>query len=286
MDVNETVSFSATLTGGSGGYSYLWNGLPAGCVSLNSASLSCTPTISGSFSVNVTATDSLGHAGLSQDVNFSVYPALVITAFTASPSTLDVGQVTSISVKTSGGTSPLFYSYPGWPSICLPSNSSGFSCATLFSGDYTVNVTVTDATLATAKATTSITVNPAMAFTATLSSSIVSISGTSLACFPSSCPTSAYFNVSASGGTGPLTYSYSGLPAGCSSSNTSSLLCTPNNSSLTYCAPVSNYPCWGWYNVTVTVTDSVRATASTLVPLFLTVTSDPARPSRIRLRIG
>jgi hypothetical protein len=286
MDVNETVSFSATVTGGSGGYSYAWNGLPAGCVSVNSVNLTCTPTISGSFSVNVTATDSLGRAGVSQEVDFTVNPALVITAFTASPSTLDVGQVTSISVKTSGGTSPLFYSYPGWPSICLPANSSGFSCATLFSGDYTVNVTVTDATLAIVRGTANITVNPALAFTATLSSSIVSISGTSLVCFPNSCPTSTYINVSASGGTGPLTYSYSGLPAGCSSSNTSSLLCTPSNSSLTYCVPVFNYPCWGWYNVTVAVTDSVGESASTLVPLFLIVTSEPARFSRIHLRNG
>ncbi len=286
MDEGETVNFSATATGGSGGYSYSWNGLPSGCVSQNSPSLSCTPQTTGNFSASISVTDSLGHVGTSQDQDFSVNPVLSISSFTASPSALDVGQVTTISVKTSGGTSPILYGYPGWPSICAPSNSSSFSCAALFPGYYTVNATVTDATLATAKATTTITVNPLLTFTATVSTSIVSISGTSLACFPNACPTSAYVNVSASGGAGPFAYSYSGLPPGCSSSNTSSLLCTPNSSSLTYCVPVLGYPCWGWYNITVTVTDSAGAVATTLVPLFLTVTSEPARVPRARLRAG
>lgn len=273
MDVGETVDFSAEATGGSGGYSYSWAGLPPGCASQDSATLSCTPSTSGTFSVYVSVTDSLGHVGESENVNFSVNSALSITSFTASPSTVDVGQVTTVSVQTAGGTSPLLYSYPGWPSICVPSNTSSFSCLAVISGYFTVNVTVTDATLATAKASTSITVNPLLTLIPTLSAPIVSISGTSLACLPYTCPTSTYVNVSVSGGTGPWTYAYSGLPPGCSSSNTSSLSCTPNSSSLTYCVVV----CWGWYNITVTVTDSVGSVATTAVPLFLTVTSEPAR---------
>jgi hypothetical protein len=275
MDTNETVSFSAMATGGSGSYSYAWNGLPPGCTSQNSPSLNCTPMAPGNFSVHVSVTDSLGHTGISNAASFKVNPPLRIVSFKASPSTLDVGQTSTISVSTSGGTSPLLYTYPGWPSICVPANSSSFTCAPLTSGSFTVNVTVSDATFGAARGTANITVNPALTFVASLSSSIVSISGTSAACFPSTCPTSVYVNVTASGGTGPLTYSYAGLPPGCSSANTSSLFCAPNNSSLTYCVPILGYPCWGWYNITVTVTDSAGASAMTLVPLFLTVTSEP-----------
>ena len=57
-----------------------------------------------------------------------------------------------------------------------------------------------------------------------------------------------YLNVTASGGTAPLTYAFTGLPAGCTSANTLSLTCTPTVA--------------GQFNVTVTVSDAAGSTAS------------------------
>jgi hypothetical protein len=41
--------------------SYAYGGLPSGCLTTDSASLTCTPTATGSFTVTITLTDDLGH---------------------------------------------------------------------------------------------------------------------------------------------------------------------------------------------------------------------------------
>ena len=65
-----------------------------------------------------------------------------------------------------------------------------------------------------------------------------------------------FLNVSSSGGVGPISYAYAGLPPGCSSANTSSLRCTPSRG--------------GSYVVTVYVNDSAggRANASTSLEVY------------------
>jgi len=56
------VTFTAAVSGGSGGDSYVWGGLPSGCASVNAASVSCTPnsTVGSPFVVTVTVIDSNG----------------------------------------------------------------------------------------------------------------------------------------------------------------------------------------------------------------------------------
>jgi YVTN family beta-propeller protein len=62
VTVGGYVEFSASVTGGSGIYSYLWSGLPAGCPTANSAELACAPsaTTGSPFTVSVKITDSNG----------------------------------------------------------------------------------------------------------------------------------------------------------------------------------------------------------------------------------
>jgi PKD repeat protein len=82
-----------------------------------------------------------------------------------------------------------------------------------------------------------------------------------------------YLNVTAAGGASPYSYVYSMLPLGCASSDAASLPCTP--------APGAQ----GCYNVTVTVTDSLNATASkhvafcVLAPVVLSSVSVSPSPS-------
>ncbi len=53
------VTIKAVVTGGSGGLTYVWKGLPSGCPSApTSLVFSCTPKASGNFSVSLLATDS------------------------------------------------------------------------------------------------------------------------------------------------------------------------------------------------------------------------------------
>lgn len=55
-----STTLTATTAGGTPPFSYAFTGLPAGCSTQNTSSLACKPTASGTFTVNVTVTDSHG----------------------------------------------------------------------------------------------------------------------------------------------------------------------------------------------------------------------------------
>jgi len=73
-----------------------------------------------------------------------------------------------------------------------------------------------------------------------------------------------FLNASSIGGVGPLRYTYTGLPAGCASSNTSSLRCTPSSR--------------GLFDVTVYVNDSAKESANASTDLEVYGTSPPPMP--------
>ncbi len=173
-----------------------------------------------------------------------------ISSFTASPSTISLGQSTTYSVSVSGGTTPYTYSYSALPSGCVSQNVPALACTPTVAGGYTSMVTVTDATGKT------VTSNPGAALRVNSPSGYPNIN--SFTASPSSVnvgsPTT--FSVQASGGTPPYTYSYLSLPPGCTSQNTASLSCTPSSS--------------GNYTVRVTVTDANAHPASATTTLTVT----------------
>jgi hypothetical protein len=57
--VNEITHLNVTVTGGLSPYAYGYAGLPTGCISSDSPSISCMPSVPGSFNVTVTVTDSI-----------------------------------------------------------------------------------------------------------------------------------------------------------------------------------------------------------------------------------
>ncbi|MCI4351588.1 MAG: hypothetical protein L3K15_08780 [Thermoplasmata archaeon] len=59
-DSGTSFIFGVTASGGSGGNQYAWSGLPTGCTTANSASITCKPTVAGKFNVTVAVTDSNG----------------------------------------------------------------------------------------------------------------------------------------------------------------------------------------------------------------------------------
>ncbi len=62
VSVGGTAVLEVTASGGSGGLQYAYSGLPPGCLSANTASLPCTPSAGGTYSIGVTVTDSLGRS--------------------------------------------------------------------------------------------------------------------------------------------------------------------------------------------------------------------------------
>ncbi len=60
VELNRSVSFLLGVSGGTLPYAYSFTGLPIGCTSNDSATLTCAPRETGTFQVNATVTDALG----------------------------------------------------------------------------------------------------------------------------------------------------------------------------------------------------------------------------------
>ena len=60
IDAGQSLTITAVAANGSGGYTYSWANLPQGCRGEDMASITCTPSSSGTYEVTVTVTDSTG----------------------------------------------------------------------------------------------------------------------------------------------------------------------------------------------------------------------------------
>jgi hypothetical protein len=79
VDVGQIVTFTTTTSGGSGGNTITWIGLPTGCSSASSLTVTCAPNASGTFSVEAKITDSNGYVVTSSALTFTVYGTLGVT---------------------------------------------------------------------------------------------------------------------------------------------------------------------------------------------------------------
>ncbi len=143
--------------------------------------------------------------------------------------------VTLSGMTLTSTTGTITFSEPNWTYAYTVASVAGYT-ASPASGTITVNGQLTSKVI-TFSATSS---GP------TISSFTVSTSTTTVG-------TSVTFTATATGGMAPLTYAYTGLPAGCSSANTSALTCTPTAT--------------GSFTVTVTVTDAMGRSTTATAPL-------------------
>jgi len=163
-------------------------------------------------------------------------PGTLSASVTVGSNSVDVGQLTLFSCTGMGGVSPYTYFW----TFGDGSSGTGSSPSHTYSDTGTMNVvcTVTDSRGSftnSQQIVLQVYTDPSItSFTLTPASLDV---GQKIA-----------FLVSTNGGNGSLTYSYSNLPTGCSSANSSSFSCTPTSS--------------GTYLVTVTVTDQGQETAT------------------------
>ncbi len=143
IDVGQNVTWTARVTGGSGGYVYTWTGLPAGC-SGSGATVPCVLPALGSHAVRVAVTDSNGFTALSPWATLVVSPAPAVTLL-ASPSNDASGGAILFSAAVLGGHGPFTFVWSGLPPGCAgPRNASSFSCTPTAAGDFAVTVQVTD----------------------------------------------------------------------------------------------------------------------------------------------
>lgn len=206
-DVGQTVSFSATGESGAGGFAYTWPGLPAGCSGVNFATVSCPLTTVGPLSVVAQVIDVNGGIAVSPTLSFPVHPSVQLGPTVASSSKVDAGETLVLNATASGGTGL----YPNWTWEGLGgANCSApgprVTCSFSTSGIFPVSAQVRDSVGGFAASSASVVIDVAPALRA-------------MAPQPdrSSLDVDQTFDAvaSPSGGLGPYTISWTGLPPGC-----------------------------------------------------------------------
>jgi large repetitive protein len=144
VELGGATVLSATLDGGLGVRNVSWSDLPPGCAPGPATSLSCTPSETGTFLVEVAATDDHGGAA-SANLSLTVVPALRIVSFSATALTVPLGGTTNLSVVLAGGVGPDAYRFLDLPPGCPGANASRIACTPSQSGTYPVEVVVRDA---------------------------------------------------------------------------------------------------------------------------------------------
>jgi hypothetical protein len=251
FDVGQTTYLNASVSGGSDEYSYLWTGLPAGCVTVDEPLLTCTPTsASGSpYKVTVTVKDTV-LAGLvsTGNITLTMFPALAITSFTSSQGTLDLGQTLLLTMSVGGGSGGYTITWNGLPTGCSAGSQTSVSCVPRSTGTSDISVSVTDSNgVRVVSDIIMVVVNPTLQVTVTVSSTTVQTGET------------VDFFAGIVRGTGPVfTYLWK-FGDGSSSSQ-------PD--------PTHVYGTAGTYPVTVEVTDA--AGVSVIGSLNMTVSAPPS----------
>ncbi len=237
-DAGQYARFEAGVTNGSGGFSYIWAGLPPGCATENSASLTCLMNVVGPFTVRAYVTDRSGTESQG-DLPFTVDPTLVLGWVTPPPAGDDVGGTIPLAVEATGGLPTYAYNWSGLPGGCVAADEPTLTtCTPETAGTYTVNVTAEDA-------------NGFVATTASVEMTVHALPAVAaISAAPDRLSTGQSLRLEAdvSGGTGNLSYTWTGLPGGCSSQDLATISCTPSQT--------------GNFRISLSVTDSLGRSAN------------------------
>lgn len=163
------------------------------------------------------------------------YLSVFAPAVSLSPSEVDLGQSTTITVSGTLGWTNLTIGYPTLPPGCASSNASTLVCRPNASGSFPITVNVSAPGGPRFFVNTSLTVNPELRVVAfSAEPSAVTLGA------------AANFTAQVANGTAPYTYAYSGLPTACSSQDAGSIKCTSRTA--------------GTYRIAVNVTDGALVT--------------------------
>jgi len=241
--------FSYTITSNQAGSSFTATGLPAG-LSLNGAVISGTPTMTGSSSVTLSATNSTGQTGTAT-LNLTVNAAApVITSATTATAT--VGQPFTYTI-TSNPTAASFAA-AGLPAG-LSLSGAVISGTPTMTGSSIVTLSATNSTGQTGTATLNLTVNAAAPVITSATSATATVGQP--------------FSYTITSNPAASTFGATGLPAGLSLSG----------------AVISGTPTTaGSSSVTLTATNSTGQTGTATLVLTISpavVTTPPAPPTAV-----
>jgi len=153
IEAGQSVTFTATPTGGTGTYQdWSWTSLPSGCSSSSTGTETCTPSMGGVYTITVQNEDTNNYGPVSTSISGyivmpagSEIPSVRSAMMPASPA--EVGQAVAFNTTATGGTG--VYELYSWSESnidlgCVLANSPIISCSPVMSGTYTVSINVTD----------------------------------------------------------------------------------------------------------------------------------------------
>ncbi len=159
-----TARFQANVSGGVPPISYTIVGLPSGCgAPSDPVNFTCSPgPVYGSFEVRLYANDSAGHSATAVAPLTITQPTPVafVVHLSATPNPVVVGQTTHLVATLTGGSGVDTFVYAALPPGCTTSNLSNLACLPSVAGDFSVTVSVTDASGAVARGNLTLTVDP------------------------------------------------------------------------------------------------------------------------------
>ncbi len=187
----------------------------------------------------------LGSPGAS--LSGSVSPARIAPATHVEAGlTLEAGETFLMLVSVVGGTGIYHYLWSGLPEGCTSVNSAVLPCRPTQGGNVSITVTVVDSKGDIGASTPlPLVVIPRLSIASFVATPSNVVLGKSVS-----------FSLSTLGGIGPLSYSYLGLPSGCTSADATTLSCAP--------------AALGHYSITASVTDAVGIQASATLELNVT----------------
>ena len=143
VDLGQATVLSATVSGGAPGYHYLFSGLPTGCSTVDSGSVSCRPTAMGTFAnVSVAVTDA-NRFTFHDAFDLVVHPYPTITV-SATPRSIQVGQSVTFTATVSGGAGGDVFTWTNLPGGCPDTTAATITCSPDGSGTYDVAVASKD----------------------------------------------------------------------------------------------------------------------------------------------
>jgi eukaryotic-like serine/threonine-protein kinase len=249
---------TVTVAGGKGAFTWATvTGLPAGLTAKASSAtltISGTPTTAGTSTVAVSVHDGASPAGTGKTSLTLTVSAKKLVVSTTALAAGKVGTAYSATVAAAGGTGAYKWSATGLPAGLTMSAAGTISGTPTAAATSTVTVTVTDSAAKPQTATASLSLSVAAAPPPTIST-------TSL---PGGTVRVAYSaTLAATGGTGTLTWSVSGLPPGLTSAG----------------GTIGGAPTTaGTYSVTVTATAGAAASKTFSVTIAPAVVVPPSSP--------
>jgi hypothetical protein len=142
IDLGQSVTFAANLSGGEPPYEFEWVSLPPGCVPGTSPRVLCSPTSNGAYLVEIFVGDDLGYTA-STAILYSIQSDPSVSVIPPGGQLL-AQQSLTLYAEAIGGSGRFTFVWNGLPSGCSSVDSSSLTCSPQQPGTYNVGVSVRD----------------------------------------------------------------------------------------------------------------------------------------------